>query len=232
MHEGAVERGWGEVEVAFSDLGKLLFKKIYGSMENNVAWYFREVRPYPFHITISPDNETCAGELAIHEYMSSGIANDIYMPFDEAYNLNLRDFNGFCENYGAVMPAYRDMARKAAYMVWSSTLGPHGSIKRPAAYMHKLYLVRAFGWQQCFHAMAISRNAKKAWEYLLNMFEYQDELGGIPDNISDRNQLQWISTKPPIHGFAAVYILDNYDVSALDFSDYDELYVKLSKFTD
>ena len=231
MHEGAVEREWGEVEVAFSDLGKLLFKKISGEMTNNVAWYFREVRPYPFEINLSPAKDGQIGELAIHEYMSSGVAKAEYMPFDEAYKSNLKDFNEFCSYYGEVAPAYREMANKAAYMVWSSILGPRGSIKKPAAYMHKLYLGRAFGWQQCFHAMALGSNVKKAWDFLLTMFEYQDELGGIPDHISDRNQMTWISTKPPLFGFAVVYILENYNVSALTAEDYQELYDKLSRYT-
>lgn len=231
MHEGAAERDWGEVEVAFSDLGKLLFKQISGKMTNTVAWYFREVRPYPFEILLSPGEDRQTAELAIHEYMSSGVAKAEYMPFDKAYEQNLEDFNRFCSYYGQVAPAYREMAKKAAYMVWSSILGPRGSIKKPAAYMHKLYLARAFGWQQCFHAMALKNNVKKAWDFLLTMFEYQDELGGIPDHISDRNQTTWISTKPPLFGFAVIYILDNYDISALTTEDYEELYIKLSRYT-
>jgi hypothetical protein len=79
--------------------------------------------------------------------------------------------------------------------------------------------------------MALAGNVRRAWDFLLTMFEYQDELGGIPDHISDRNQMTWISTKPPLFGFAVVYILENYDVSGLAIEDYEELYNKLARYT-
>ncbi len=232
MHEGGVERKKGEVELGFNFIGKLLFKEISGTMSNNAKWNFREVCPYPFEIDLTPDPVTGVGELAVHEYDSNTAAKESYIGFDEAYRNTLSDFERFCENYPPVPVMYRDMAKKAAWTVWHSYLGPRGSLKKPIVYMHKLFMNRAFGWHQCFHAMAMTKNAREAWDLLLSMFEYQDQAGGVPDNISDRNQYVRISTKPPLYGYAVVYILDNFDVSALTRDDYENLYDKLCSYSD
>ncbi len=232
MHEGGVERAKGEVELGFHLIGKLLFKELSGTMTNNARWNFREVCPYPFHITLNPDPVTGIGELAVHEYASNLQKETRYADFDAAYQNLLRDFEEFLENYPPVPVMYRDMARKAAWTVWHSYLGPRGSLKKPIIYMHKLFMNRAFGWHQCFHAMAMTKNTREAWALLLSMFAYQDSAGGGPDNISDINQFVRISTKPPLYGYAVVYILDHFDTSVLMKEDYQDLYDKLSLYAD
>jgi len=233
MHEGGVERFPGEVEIAFNLLGKLLFKHISGNMTNTAKWNFRQVSPYPFVIDVSPEGDN-HGEIAIHEYYSNGVANESYIPFDAAYEKTLAAFEKYCENYPEVPIQYRDMAERAIWVVWQSRLGPEGGqkgLKDVAVYMHKLFLIRAFGWQQCFHAMALADNAKEAVRLLLTLFHYQDKEGGIPDNASDLAQYNYISTKPPLYGFACCYMLDNFDTSGLTEDDYTQLYDKLSRFT-
>ncbi|MDR2517269.1 MAG: hypothetical protein LBC88_07815 [Spirochaetaceae bacterium] len=233
MHEGGVERAPGEVEMAFNLLGKLLFKQLSGKMENNARWNFREVCPFPFSVELSPGGGT-SGECAIHEYYTNVVSKKSYAPFDEAYAAMFARFVKFTGNYAPVAIQYRDMAERAMWVVWQSRLGPrggHGGLKDTAVYMHKLFLDRAFGWQQCFHAIASANNAKEAWRLLLSFFHYQDAAGGIPDNISDLNQYVWISTKPPLYGFACCFVLDHFDTSTLTREDYAALYEKLTRFT-
>ncbi|MDR0857409.1 MAG: hypothetical protein LBN97_00055, partial [Oscillospiraceae bacterium] len=233
MHEGGVERAIGEVELGFNLLGKLLFKHIAGKMTNNAKWNFRQVSPFPMDIELSPEGDI-PGEWAIHEYYTNITAKKAYLPFDEAYAQTLAKFEQFCANYPQVPLQYRDMAEQAMWLVWSSRLGPeggHGGLRDTVVYMHKLYLNRAFGWQQCYHAIATSENASEAWRLLLSFFDYQDSAGGVPDNISDLNQYVWLSTKPPLYGFACCYILDNFDVSCLTENDFAHAYDKLTKFT-
>ena len=231
MHEGACEKAWGEVEIAFNLVGKLLFKSISGRLEHNIEWDFRTVSPLPFHIDIIPDEETGAGEAAIHEYYSNCIPKDVYPPFDMAYENTKADFQTFAKNYPEALAPYRDMAKKAEWIIWNTRLGPRGSLKNKMIYMNKVLFVRAFGWHHGFHAMAMENNVREAWNMLLVMFTHQNEYGGIPDNISDLNQEAWISTKPPIFGFATCYVLDNFDLSPLGTEDYDQLYNALSKYT-
>jgi hypothetical protein len=232
MHEGGVERAPGEVEMAFNLAGKLLFKHIAGNMTNDARWNFRQVCPFPFSVEIAPAGDS-PGECAIHEYYTNGRAKAAYLPFDEAYRNLLARFGKFRENYAPVPVQYRDMAERAAWTVWQSRLGPrggHGGLKDTAIYMHKLFLDRAFGWQQCFHAIASAKNTKEAWRCLLSFFHYQDAAGGIPDNISDLGQYNYISTKPPLFGFACCFVLDNFDCSMLAREDYAALYGKLERY--
>ena len=223
QHEGGAPRKGGEFEISFSLLGKLLFVPISGDLSYNVVWNYREVRPNPYYLELK-------GEAAVHEYYSNCIANEAYAPFDDCVKKIEADFAEFRGNYPEVPRQYRDMAEKAAWLVWTYRMGPRGSLKHTVVYQHKLFMNRAFGWHHCFHAMAMKNNVREAWNMLLTMFDYQNEKGQMPDNVSDINQYVWVSSKPPVHGWAIDYILKNFDTSSLDSSDYLELYVKLEKY--
>lgn len=231
MHEGGYERCPGAVEVAFSFVGKLLFKSISGAFEHNASWDFKKVCPFPFDIDVLPGIDGC-GEAAIHEYFSNGDALKHYRPFDEVRAEGLAAFEAFYKNYPLVAPVFREMARIAAWIIWTTRVGPRGFIKKPLIYMHKLFFVRGFGWHHGFHSMAMKENTRAAWEHMIAFFEYQNEKGGIPDNISDVGQESWLSTKPPIFGFSTLYILDNFDISQLTAEDYADWYQKLVKYYD
>ena len=232
MHEAGAERIDGEILIGFNIIGKLLFKKISGRMVNNAKWDFINVCPFPFEIDILPSCDGGAGEAAIHELYSNGMAKDEYLPFDAAYAQTKASFEEFFSSYPPVAPAYKEMARKAAWIVWQSKLGPRGDLKKPLIYMHKLFFVRAFGWQQNFHAIAMKNNPRLAWDIMTSFFEYQNDKGGLPDGISDLGQEVWRSTKPPIFGFATCYMLDNFDLSVITREDYADWYAKLSKYYD
>jgi hypothetical protein len=232
MHEGAAVRSPGnELEAAFNFKGKLLFKRVSGIMTTEAKWNFREVCPFPYKIDIC-ENIDGVGETAIHEYYSNGVAFDSYKPFDQAYEENIEDFEEFNKNYPDVDTIYKEPARRAAWLVWMSQMGPRGSLPGTVIYMHKLLLVCAAGWQQCYAAMAMRNNAKRAWLQLLSFFDFQDSKGGLPDNVTDMNQEIWVSTKPPLFGYAVCYILDNFDTSELTTEDYEVLYGKLRKYRD
>ena len=225
MHEGAYQRNGGkEIELAFSFMGKLLINSISGVMDNNIFWNYAKVRPDPYTINIT-------GECAIHEYMSNGTADAEYPTFDAAYQKTLSEFERFRTAYPRYPEQYADMSTRAIWNIWHSQLGPRGHLTSTPIYMHKLFMDRAFGWHHGFHAMAASRNAKLAVQMMLAMFDYTNELGVFPDNLSDQRQETWISTKPPIFGYALCYVLDRFDLSELHTDDYQQLYDKLSKYT-
>jgi hypothetical protein len=225
LHEGGAPRKGGQFEISFNLLGRLLFVPISGTMTNTAVWNFREVRPNPYYIEVD-------GEAAVHEYYTNTVAKESYAPFDDCVKKVEADFEAFFKNYPEVPIQYRDMARKAAWLVWSFRLGPRGSLKHTVIYMHKLFMNRAFGWHHCFHAMAMKNNIREAWNMMLAMFDYTNEIGGMADNVSDINQYIWTSSKPPVHGWAIDYIFKNFDLSPLKKEDYEELYGKLGKYTD
>ena len=229
LHEAGCRFADGDIELGFNKTGKLKFSCISGTMDSNIAWNYLQVSPYPFYIEIKPDDRIA--EMAIHEYPSTCAHRDSYEDFDVVADLKQKEFDAFCDNYSDVPEIYSEMAEKAKYMVWHSYLGPRGTLKEPVIYMHKLFMNRAFGWQQAFHAMAMRNNAKEAWRLLLAFFAYQNEIGGLPDHVSDIGQETFITTKPPIQGYAVLYILNNFNNVDLETKDYQTMYDKLSKYT-
>jgi hypothetical protein len=91
--------------------------------------------------------------------------------------------------------------------VWHSQLGPRGTLTSTPIYMHKLFLDRAFGWHHGFHAMAMSRDAKRAVDVLLAMFDYTNHLGVFPDNLSNQHQETWFTHGPVVAPTQALVIL-------------------------
>ena len=215
----------GDVELCFQRIGKIGFSCISGTMSENLS-------DEPCRIQIKPEPESKVAELAITEYDSVCVRNAPYAAFDTVAAEKQAEFDRFCENYGSVPLPYKAMAEKAMYMVWHSYLGPRGSLYEPLVYMHKLYMNRAFGWQQVFHAIAMKKNTREAWRLLLAFFDYQNDIGGIPDHVSDLGQVTFLTTKPPIQGYGVVQILDGFDLSALTASDYQCMYDKLSRYVD
>ena len=230
MHDGGCVREHGEVEVGFTYAGKLLFAPVRGRMENNVGWNFRKVCPTSFDILLSAD-ENGAGEMAVYEYYSNGRANESYPDFDDVVRARYEEFAAFFDRYPPVPEIYADMARKAAYQVWSVMLGPRGYLRSPIVYMHKLFFCRAFGWHQSFHALAMKNDPVDAWNLAFAMFDYQNEAGLVPDHVSDLREDVWVATKPPIYGYGVCQMLDEFDLSGLTRGDYAAAYDKLSRFT-
>ena len=229
MHEGGCRLANGDIELGFNRTGKIKLVCISGRMEADLQWNYLTVCPRPFEVDLIPDENSA--EMAIHEYASTCPRWERYEEFDAAAREKQREFEAFCGNYASVPAAYKEMADKAKYMVWHSYLGPRGYLKEPVVYMHKLYMNRAFGWQQAFHAMAMRNNVREAWRLLLAFFEYQNEAGGLPDHVSDTGQVTYITTKPPIQGYAVLYILDGFRAAELSENDYRAMYEKLSKYT-
>jgi len=230
MHEGGYERNGGEVELSFEFAGRLLFVPVDGEMNNNADWNFRTVSPDPFEITMAP-NASGEGNFAIHEYLSNGLRSDSYAPFDECIESQYAAFADFCRRYPELPAPYREMGRKAMYMIWTTVMGPRGTLPGPVIYMHKIGFTRAFGWHHGFHALAMKRDVKEALKYLFALFAVQNEQGGIPDQLSDLWQFNWVATKPPIYGYALLHILDTFDLSPLTREDYGDAYRKLSAYT-
>ena len=143
---------------------------------------------------------------------------------------NLYAFEEFAKVYPAVQPAWREAARRHAWVVWISLMGPRGSLKETVVFMHKLLLVRAAGWQQCYAAMAMKQDVRKAWAILASFFQFQDKHGAIPDNTADVNQEIWVSTKPPLFGYAVCYIFNQFDTAALTLDDLRQMFDKLSRY--
>jgi hypothetical protein len=228
MFENASPTEGGDWEVAWILLGKLLFAPLSGSLWCGARWAPEIAKAEDFSLELIPSTETGKFEAALHEYYSNGGRDESYRPFDECAAESARAFEAFFKDCPKSPEKYRQMARLAAYAVWSHYMRPQGRIKNPVVFMSRTSLIRAFGWQQSFQAMALGKNAREAWRLLLVMFDYQDESGQIPDSVGEMG-VSYLAPKPAIEGFALQYLADNFPLAEISEKDCAELYSKLSK---
>lgn len=168
-------------------------------------------------------------ETAIHEYYSNGTRDKEYVPFDDCVKAVGDEFTEFCKRFAKVPEKYAEMARLAAWTIWSHKMGPEGRLKNSVVYMSRTNRARAFGSQQCYQAMASCADVREAMKTLLAMFDYQNEAGLIPNNISDVS-INCLYASSPIQGAALDHIFNTGDFKELVQEDYAELYGKISRY--
>ena len=110
--------------------------------------------------------------------------------------------------YPQVEPKYESMKDKAIRLIWESRAEPNGYIKEPMIRFTKPPERNCFSWHQVYHAIAIS-DVDIAVQTLMNMFPNQDEYGELPDLMTE-DSINITATKPPIHGYGALIILDRF----------------------
>jgi hypothetical protein len=70
--------------------------------------------------------------------------------------------------------------------------------------------------------MAMTKNAREAWDLRLSMVEYQDPGWRGAGQYKRQEQYVRISTKPPLYGYAVVYIWI-ISMCRIDTDDYENL---------
>ena len=219
----------GDFEISYEVLGKLLFVPIKGAVWCNAKWNCNTVQTDDFIIDLIPPVETMKFETAIHEYYSNRTRDKEYSLFDDCVKTAEEDFKEFCKKFRKVPEKYSKMAKLAAWTIWTHHMGPEGKLKSSVVYMSRITRVRAFGYQQCYQAMASSDNVREAWRMLLTMFDYQNEAGQIPNNVNDTS-ISYLAASFPMQGAALDYILKVSDFEELKKEDYAELYSRMSRY--
>lgn len=124
---------------------------------------------------------------------------------------------------------YEQGKKLAAYITWSSMVRKEGKLTRSAMYMSKNWMTNIWSWDHCFNAMALLKHQPElAWDQLMIFFENQDSTGMLPDFINDEFAY-WNCTKPPIHGWTVLWMLDRSE--NISNNHLEEIYTPLSKWT-
>ncbi|MCT1904518.1 amylo-alpha-1,6-glucosidase [Oceanobacillus sojae] len=124
---------------------------------------------------------------------------------------------------------YEQGKKQAAYITWSSMVRKEGKLTRSAMYMSKNWMTNIWSWDHCFNAMALLKHQPElAWDQLMIFFENQDSTGMLPDFINDEFAY-WNCTKPPIHGWTVLWMLDRSE--NISNNHLEEIYTPLSKWT-
>jgi hypothetical protein len=121
--------------------------------------------------------------------------------------------------------ASRDLA---AYVNWSSVVGPAGRLERPTMYMSKNWMTKTWSWDHCFNAIALTAAPTLALDQFLTLFDHQDAYGALPDCIDDAT-ISFNFAKPPVHGWTWRKMTQR---MAVDASQTLDVYRRLSRLTD
>jgi hypothetical protein len=229
-HEQFMDRLDGTVYAAFEQLGELLFECTGGSQAHNYKWLAPEMKPRDAEIVWTPD---AGGELFGYVFYEESSVNRPPAPlggFDAHAAANLADFERWAEKYPTVPKKYEQLRLFSIYVIWVCYAFPKGELRTDFVLMMRNgMLMRAMGWHQSYHAMALYQDIDTAVTLLESMFTLQDEYGQLPDGATHAH-VNMIAPKPPFQGFALSYIIEKAGLGALTEEHCRRLYRPMAKW--
>lgn len=230
-HEDARDMNNGTWMACFNWMANFLIVPINANLKAEAPWNWRETYSEYFDCVLSPAGKGNM-EIAIEEFPDfDGKKRDKYPEYRDCVAQVGAEFKEFLDTTAPVIKdAEIAKAREnAAYCSWSHLIGPEGLMKHRMMQMMRVYFPYSFGWQQSYQAVCLSRNIDLSWELLLNMFDQQLPSGHIPEYITDFYCHHRVS-KPPLQGFAILWLLDHRDVSGISKDKIEALYNGLGKW--
>ncbi|MDR2605675.1 MAG: hypothetical protein LBC38_00135 [Oscillospiraceae bacterium] len=157
-----------------------------------------------------------------------------YPSYDEGLASVKADFEDYCARICPKLPAEFEPGRlQALWQTWQMTVVPDGesAYKRTMVKMIHSIFEGAFVWQQPLQAIVHARDLKLAWDIYLSGFEHMGEDGKMTDSLTYKEEPSF-GLKPPVHGTALLWLMDNTDFGSLPKSEKEWLYAKLVKWTE
>jgi hypothetical protein len=217
-----------EVDVGSQDI-KYILTPLAGTVTLDSPWKSGPSAQYCI-TSFVPDSQSGRFDGVVEEFESAWHRRSYPQSFDASREALQREYLTWLAKMPTVGPEFQAAANLAAYANWDAVVAPEGHYQRPAMLMSKNRMVRVWAWDHCFNAMAlIYQDPEFAWDQFFVVLDNQNADGALPDSVTDRG-LVWTWSKPPIHGWAASWILRH----ARDTSPamVDRLYGPLAKWTD
>ncbi len=158
------------------------------------------------HVIMDFNEEEHKGiDIALESYKTIWNPKE-YLDFDDSKNEVKEEYEDWKSLVLEVPKEYEKSRDLASYITWSAVVKPEGMLLRPAMYMSKNWMYNIWSWDNCFNAMALSRNNPElALHQLMIFIDHQDESGAFADFINDK-YLSFSCVKPPIHAWAFKYM--------------------------
>ena len=231
IHELFVDRLDGSYEVGFVSHGMFLFENLSGAMRHNSVWLTPQIRPDDTTVDWLPGGRALDGYIYYQNDMVERPPLPL-RPFDDCVAETRADFEAWTRKYAKLPAKYAEAARFAQYAIWCCHFPPKGLMPNHSIYMMRSgALTRAMGWHQSYQAMAAWRDTELCFDLLYSMFSLQDEFGMIPDGASDK-ETEYVSTKPPLQGFALAWILDHVGIENVPRPALEKLYGPMCRWVD
>jgi hypothetical protein len=189
----------------------------------------------PTYLEITPDGDGVL-QLAFEEYTSEPEhrPTEKYPTYAECVADVKRDFDGFCASVAPGLPAQYETKRlQALWCTWNMLVDPDGetSYKHTMVKMIHSLFEAAFVWQQPMQAVWLSSDLKLAWEIFYSAFDHQSVDGRIIDALGF-NGSQVDAMKPPVHGLALLWLMDNCDLSGVSAESKEFVWQGLVRWTE
>ncbi len=176
------------------------------------------LRRCPGALELLPD-ETGVAEAAFADYITEPLPRkrSDYPTYAAGVESVRRDFDSFCAQVMPALPAeFEPRREQALWQTWSLIAEPDGEndYRRPMVKMMHSIFESAFGWQMPMQAVWLHNDPKLAWEIFCSCFEFQDANGRLSDAVGYKHLPGKPSLKPPIHGFALLWLMEHGVVDA------------------
>ncbi|MDR2615739.1 MAG: hypothetical protein LBC28_04075 [Oscillospiraceae bacterium] len=158
-----------------------------------------------------------------------------YPSYEEGLKDVKADFDGYAAKVCPKLPAEFEPGRlPALWHTWQMTVVPDGesAYKRVMVKMVHSIFEGAFVWQQPLQTIVHAKgDLPLAWDIYLSGFEHMGEDGKLTDSLT-YEEVPSFGLKPPVHGAALLWLMDNSDFASISKGEKEWLYDRLIKWTD
>ncbi|NBD24017.1 amylo-alpha-1,6-glucosidase [Paenibacillus glycinis] len=180
-------------------------------------------------LDFAPDAAGGIAEIALEPFDTSWRERSYPRGFDECLAESEQSFRRWLARCPAEDAGYPGLRELAAYAQYVPIVSPSGLLTRTTMLISPGFN-GVWSWDHCFNAMALARlQPELAWEQLVIPFDYQDEYGAIPDFVKNR-EIVWNYAKPPVHGWALLYMLER--TEAIAARQLEDFYPKVAAWTE
>jgi putative isomerase len=181
---------------------KLMLSSLQGSLSLDAPWDMIGNTHVIVDMIPEADGEA---DIALESYKTVWVPKE-YMSFDKSREKVTCEYESWKEKVLKVPEKYNSSRDLASYITWSSVVSPQGILSRYAMYMSKNWMYNIWSWDNCFNAMALSKNNPElALDQLMIFIDKQDDSGVFADFINDR-YFSFSCCKPPVYGLAFKYM--------------------------
>ncbi len=139
-----------------------------------------------------------------------------------------KKFEDFVNKIPTINEKRKDAIYLAAYILYSSTVAPSGTLKEYATYASNGDFPYVYSWDNCIISFGLSLIDPKLSLNQMSVFSYvQDEYGQIPGSLGD-STIRWNFSKPPIQGWTLNILMNKMEVSK---EDIEKMYFMTKKLT-
>jgi len=165
--------------------------------------------------------EARQGRLIVALRLHQGAAPERLHPApDQDIAVISSDWNTWRQRMPSVPPERLPMAQAAWWNLWSLYAPKGGEFVTEAVLVAKAEMNSVWPWDHCFVALALGlTDLQSAWDQLLLPFRNADADGQLPDQMLPGDVYRGC-TKPPIHGWTLMRLMDHHlipDSLLMDF---------------